>query len=140
MGVIVLLGGLAFFCVLLWNFAVYALPAFVGLSAGAWALNHGAGIGCIAIGLIAGVAVFLSVRLAFTSGNIGLRWFVVALFVVPAGWTGCGMVVALDTGLVASHIWRDLFAAGGALAAGGTAFVRLSCNVRVAPGSANSCH
>jgi hypothetical protein len=134
MGVIVLLGGMAFFCVLLWYFAVYALPVFVGFTTGFWALSHGAGIGCVAIGLVAGVAVFLAARLAFASANIGLRWIVVALFVGPAAWAGYGVVIALaDAGLIASHIWRDLFAIMGALGVGGTAFIRLSCDVRGLP-------
>jgi hypothetical protein len=127
MGVIVLLGGMALFCVLLWNFAVYALPAFVGFTVGFWALNHNAGIGCIAIGLIAGIATLLAARVAFRSTNVALRWLVVALFVVPAAWAGYSVVIALaDTGLVVSHTWRILFAIVGAFAVGVTAYARLT--------------
>ncbi|MDE2111779.1 MAG: hypothetical protein KGJ79_11610 [Alphaproteobacteria bacterium] len=126
MGVIAILFGLGLFLVLLWNFAVYALPAYIGFSAGWWALNHGAGIGCIAVGAIAGVAVFLAGRVALASRNGFLRWLVIAVFVIPAAWAGYAMVLDLSaSGMVPSSVWRHILAAAGAVAVGATTMAQL---------------
>lgn len=126
MGVIAVLFGLGLFLVLLWNFTVYALPAYIGFSAGWWALNHGAGIGCIAVGAIAGVVVFLAGRSALASKNAFLRWLVIAVFVIPAIWAGYAMVLDLSaSGIVPSSIWRHILAVAGAIAVSAAAVMRL---------------
>ncbi|GAA0547509.1 hypothetical protein FHS83_000876 [Rhizomicrobium palustre] len=126
MGIVGILAGLGLFFVLLWNFAIYALPAAIGISAGWWSLNHGAGIGCIAVGMVAGVAVFVAGRAALMSHNLILRWLVIALFVIPATWAGYGIVMELTgTGVIPSPIWRHVFAIAGAIVVAGTAAARL---------------
>lgn len=126
MGIVGILLGLGLLLVLLWNFAVFALPVFVGFSAGWWSLNHGAGIGCIAVGLVAGVAVFVVGHAALMSTNPLLRWLVIALFVIPAAWAGYGIVLELaGTGAVPSQIWRHVFAIAGAIAVAGATATRL---------------
>lgn len=126
MGIVFLLVGVGLFCVLLWNFAVYTVPAFVGFAVGFWALNHGAGIGCVLVGLVAGVATFIAGRLALMSPNVALRWLVIAIFTLPAAYAGYGMVLELSAMGVPSTIWRHVFAVIGAAAVGATTFARLT--------------
>ncbi len=133
MGVVGILLGLGLFVVLLWNFAIFALPAFVGFSAGWWALNHGAGIGCVVVGLVAGGAVFLAGRIALTSRSATLRLLVIALFTLPAAYTGYNIVLQLSEIGVPSTIWRHVFAVIGALAVGGTTIMRLPTPVEILP-------
>lgn len=125
MALIAVLVGLGLFCVLLWNFAVYAVPAFVGFSAGFWALNHGAGIGCVVVGLVAGVAIFLIGRIALMNSNPAIRWTVIALFALPAAYAGYNIVLQLSEMGIPSPIWRQVCAAIGGLAVGGTTLTRL---------------
>jgi len=126
MGIVGILVGLGLFFVLLWNFAVYALPAVIGISAGWWSLNHGAGIGCVLVGMVAGVAVFVAGRAALMSTNVILRCLVIALFVVPAAWAGYSIVMQLaGTGVIPSPIWRHAFAMVGAIAVAATTVTRL---------------
>jgi hypothetical protein len=115
MGLIAMFAGLAMLCALLWYCAIYALPLYVGLSAGWWALGHGANVGCIAVGLVAGVAVFVLGRLACASNIPILRWSGLAAFAMPSAYTGFSMVEELagQTGFS----WTDAFALVGALAA-----------------------
>jgi hypothetical protein len=126
MGIVFLLVGLGLFCVLLWNFAVYAVPAFVAFGVGFWALNHGAGIGCVVVGLVAGVATFVAGRFALMSPNAALRWLVIAIFTLPAAFAGYSMVLELSEMGVPSTIWRHVFAIVGAVAVGATTFARLT--------------
>ncbi|MBH5372247.1 hypothetical protein [Bradyrhizobium glycinis] len=54
-GPLLVLVGISFFCSLLFTFAVFALPFFVGLTIGTWAFHTGAGVlGGVAAGLMAG--------------------------------------------------------------------------------------
>jgi hypothetical protein len=126
MGIVFLLVGLGLFCVLLWNFAVYAVPAFVGFAVGFWALDHGAGIGCVLVGLVAGVATCIAGRFALTSPNAVIRWLVIAIFTLPAAYAGYSMVLELSAMGVPSTIWRHVFAGFGAVAVGVTTFARLT--------------
>ena len=126
MGVVGILLGLGLFLVLLWNFAIFALPTFVGFSAGWWALNHGAGIGCVVVGLVAGGAVFLAGRIALMSRSATLRLLVLALFTLPAAYTGYNIVLQLSGAGIPSNIWRQIFAITGGLAVGCTTWVRLT--------------
>ena len=119
--------GIGAFCVLLYNFAVYALPAFVGFSAGFWAIHSGAGIGSIVVGFAAGVIVFSAGQLTFAKCRSALlRSLLVLLFAAPAAWAGFSVVLQLSELGVPSPIWRHVFAAIGAVAVGCTAVARLA--------------
>jgi hypothetical protein len=124
MGLIGLVTVLGMFCVLLWYCAIYALPVFVGFSTGWWALNHGAGIGCLVVGLMAGVAVRLVGQFALASSIPLLRLVGIAGFVIPAAWAGFGIVEALDP--VVSPLWRDVFSALGAAGVAVATYLRLA--------------
>ena len=119
--------GLGAFCTLLYHFAVYALPAFVGFSVGFWAIYSGAGIGSIVVGFGAGLVVFLAGQVAFAkSRSLLLRWLLVLLFAAPAAWAGYSLVLQLSELAVPSPVWRHLFAAIGAVVIGCTAVARLT--------------
>ena len=57
MFLILAIGTVIALCALLWRVAIFALPVFVGFSAGFWALFLGAGIGAGLVGLVAGALV-----------------------------------------------------------------------------------
>lgn len=123
MALLALFAGFGMFCALLWYCAIYALPVFVGFSAGWWALNHGAGLACVVVGLIAGIATWLVGNLAATSGNSLLRVVGLAAFVIPAAYAGFGIV--RDLVGYATLPWRDLLAVFGAVGTGSVTAVRL---------------
>jgi len=119
--------GLGAFCALLYNFAVYALPAFVGFSAGFSAIHSGAGVGSIVVGFAAGLVVLLAGQVAFAkSRSLLLRWLLVCLFAAPAAWAGYSLVLQLSELGVPSTAWRHVFAAIGAVVIGCTAIARLA--------------
>lgn len=124
MAFIALFAGLGMFCALLWYCAVYALPVFVGFWVGWWALNHGAGAGCVAVGLIAGVALWLAGRLAAASGNPLLRWTGILAFVVPAALAGFEIVDNIASGVAPD--WRDPLAIADAMVVIGITYARLT--------------
>lgn len=126
-GIILCMVGLCAFCVLLFNFAVYALPAYIGLSAGWWAINSGAGVGSVFIGVAAGVFVFLLGQVVLASNrSLLLRSLVIVLFVAPAAYAGYNMVLQLSELGIPSPIWRHVFAFIGSVAIGCTTIARLA--------------
>jgi hypothetical protein len=90
--------GLGGFCALLFNFAVYALPATIGLLLVTLAINTGAGA---IVGTIVGA---ISSAIAFTLGNVvfvssrslALRWLVSLPFVAFAAYAGYSIVLKLS--------------------------------------------
>jgi hypothetical protein len=106
--------GLGSLAALLCNLAVYALPTYVGFSAGLWAVNTGAGIGGVVIGFGSGLAVLLFGQIAFAwSRSLLIRWLLVLLFAAPAGWAGYSMMLELSELGVPSYAWRQVSAANG---------------------------
>jgi len=117
------------FCVLLYNFAVYALPAAIGVTVGYWAVTSGAGvIGGIFAGLVAGVITFVVGQAVFSSTrSVLVRSIVAGLFVIPALWAGYSLVLQLATASgTTSGIWQHVLAVIGAAIIGATAFARLT--------------
>src|SRR5579859_4826555 len=126
---ILLIGvGLGAFCLLLWNFAVYMFPAYIGLSAGLWALDTGGGIGSLFVGLFAGVMTFLLGQVVFSwSRSLLMRWLVILVFAGPATIAGYSLVFQLaELGIMPSPIWQQIFAVISAAAVGGTTIARLA--------------
>lgn len=124
----VLVIALVLFCVLLFRFAIYALPAAVGLNVGYWAITTGAGvIGGIFAGAATGIAVFAIGQIAFTSSRSSVTRVIVGLvFVIPAVWAGYSMVLQLaEVSGTTSSLWQHVFAVTGSLVIGYIAFSRL---------------
>ena len=129
MGLVFVLAAIGFCCVLLFRFAVYALPAAIGVSVGYWAVTTGAGVvGGILAGIVAGVLLFMLGQVVFTSSRSALiRGIVAAIFVVPAIWAGYSLILQLSeaTGTTSSG-WKHVFAVAGAAMIGWIAFTRLA--------------
>lgn len=129
MGIVLIVLGLATFCVLLYHIAVYMLPFAVGLQVALWAIDTGAGaLGGIAVGFVAGGMTFVIGHVVFaTSRSLIIRWLVILLFAVPAAIAGYSVVMQIsELGLVPAPVWQHIFAVIGATVIGGTAIARLA--------------
>lgn len=125
-------------CWLVFTFAVYAVPAFVGLSAAMFAHQTGAGtLGAVAVGLLAGSATLvLGQRMIAASRSPALTLAVTMLFAAPAALAGFHAVHAISAVGVPDGTWRILLAlAGGAIVAA-TAWSRFSALARSDPSEA----
>ena len=115
-------------CWLLFTLAIYALPAFAGVTAGMWAYDSGAGwpggiaIGLVAAGLIFGVGQLL---LAFAR-PLWLRIVIALAFVAPAAIAGYHATHGIVKHAMPSENWQIAFSVVGAIAVGVTAFLRIS--------------
>ncbi len=110
MGFVVLFGGAVLLGAVFFYFAVYVVPAYVGLRVFIWAIGSGAGLGSLFVGMAAGVAVFLAGYFALRSRHAWLRLLALAVYVVPACLAGYSMVIEAGAGLIPSPVWRQLFA------------------------------
>ncbi|RRY11318.1 hypothetical protein [Brucella anthropi] len=115
-------------CWLLFTLAVFALPAFVGLTAGAWAHGTGAGIpGAILVGAVAAAITLAAGHLLITFVRpMWLKLVVAAAFVAPAAIAGFHATHGVVKHLMPSNAWQITFSVIGAIAVGITAFVRVA--------------
>ena len=133
-GILASIAAIGMLCWLLFTLAVFALPAFVGVTAGVWAYQTGAGwIGGIVVGLIAaaltfGIGQFL---LAFVR-PLWLRLAIAVAFVAPAALAGYHATHGIVQHTMPSDTWQIIFSIIGAIAVGVTAFVRVTA--MAAPG------
>jgi hypothetical protein len=120
--------GLGFFCWLLFNLAVYALPCFAGLTAGLAAYHSGAGVvGGILLGFFAGAVLLALGQVAFAAVRSPLiRAAIALLFAAPATVAGYHATLGVAHIGVPSETWREVFAVIGAVVAGVTAWVRMT--------------
>ena len=120
--------GLGFFCWLLFNLAVFALPFFVGLTIGIWAFHTGAGVlGGIAVGLVAGGVTFGIGQLALAVVPWAwARLVIIFLYVAPATVAGYSATHGIAQMAMPSPTWQTIFAVIGAVAVSVTAFVRFT--------------
>ena len=120
--------GIGLFCWLIYTLAVYALPFFVGLSAGIAALHGGAGVpGALVAGVGAGALILVIGQIAFAIARpLILRAIIAAAFAIPAAIAGYHAVLGLSQIAVPSPIWRDISAWVGALLIGGTGWARMA--------------
>lgn len=135
-GIVLNIVGLGFFCWVLFTLAIYALPFFVGMSAGLYANGAGAGpFGAIILGLLAaaftlviGQTIFSFVRTPI------LRILVALMFAVPAALAGYYATFGLSGLTMTSDPWRQVFAVIGAIVIGATAWARLAASPPGRPG------
>ena len=123
--------GLGALCALIYHAAVYALPAFVGLTVGLWAFDRGAGTaGSIVAGVMAAAATLVTGRSIFGAArSVPVRAVMASVFAVPAAYAGYHVVLGLAHYGVASDGWRQTFATVGAAIIGFTAVARLTISV-----------
>ena len=122
------LAAIGLLCWLLFTLAVFALPAFVGLSAGVWAHGTGAGIpGAILVGLIIAAVTFAVGQFLITFAQpMWLKLAVAVIFVAPAVVAGFHATHGIVKHLMPSDAWQITFSVVGAIAVGITAFVRVA--------------
>jgi hypothetical protein len=127
-GVALNLVGLGVFCWLLFTLAVYALPFFVGATAGVFAHHSGAGpLGAIALGLLAGGATLAAAQIVFALVRAPfVRVAVALLFAAPAALAGFFSTHGLAALTTPSQMWQNIFAVIGATVIGVTAWLRLA--------------
>jgi hypothetical protein len=127
-GLILSVFGVGFLCWLLFTLAVYALPFFVGMTAGLAAYHSGSGVfGALVVGFAAGAVTLVAGQAAFAAVKSPvLRVAIALLFTTPAAIAGYHATLALAQIGVPSASWREVFAVVGAIFVGGTAFVRVA--------------
>jgi hypothetical protein len=135
LGIALSLLGLVAMVVLLFWLAVYAVPLFVGVTAGLWAFETGAGpIGAILVGLVAGIVALVAAQLLFASiRSVPVRLFLAALFAVPAAIAGYHAVLGLAAATMPSPVWAQVFATIGAIVIGFVAAAQLTLFANTAP-------
>lgn len=129
--VVSILGSLAaigVLCWLLFALAVFALPAFVGVNAGIWAHQTGAGIlGAIVVGAVAaGLTFGVGQLLLAVLRPMWLKLIVALAFVAPAAVAGFHATHGIVKHLMPSETWQFVFSVIGAIAIGITAFIRVT--------------
>ncbi|HVB18355.1 MAG TPA: hypothetical protein VNF04_17625 [Stellaceae bacterium] len=142
LAVILLFVGLGAACVALYQFAVFALPVYLGFAAGFWAIHTGAGaMGGILVGFIAGALVFVVGQLVFASARSPiLRILMALLFAVPATYAGYSIVQQVWALSMPPNAWRYVFGVVAAMITGGTALARLSAPLQSAAVRRESVH
>jgi hypothetical protein len=134
-GILASIAAIGMLCWLLFTLAIFALPAFVGVTAGVWAYQTGAGwIGGIVVGLVAtaltfGIGQFL---LAFVR-PLWLRLVIAIAFVAPATLAGYHATHGIVQHTMPSDTWQIIFSVVGAIAVGVTAFVRVTAMATPGP-------
>jgi len=127
-GLIFTIAALGFCGWLLFNLAVYALPCFIGVSAGFWCYHHGSGIvAAILVGLLSAAITLVIGQLAFATLRTPFgRMTVALLFTAPAGFAGYYAALGLVRDVGAGPHWCDAFGVIGTLLVGATAFARIA--------------
>ncbi|MFG1244268.1 hypothetical protein [Xanthobacter versatilis] len=136
--VLSILGSLAaigVFCWLLFTLAVFALPFFLGLTAGTWAYGSGTGwLGAVIVGLIAAGATFGIGQLMLALVRpLWLKLVVVLAFVAPAVVAGYAATHGIVKNTMPSETWQLVFSGVGAITVGIVAFVRLTALIPSEP-------
>lgn len=127
LGILLCIAGIGFLCWLLFMLAVYALPFFVGVTAGVWAHGTGAGpIGAFMVGIAAAGVTLAAGQFIFTFVRpVWARLAVALLFAAPAAVAGYHATHGLAKLAMPSVGWQVTFSIIGAVAIGITAWVRL---------------
>lgn len=137
LGVIFSLLGIGVLIAVMLNMAIFALPLFVGVTAGRLAYQTSAGlVGAISIGLVASAAAFGLGQLALAvSRSTLLRLAVAVLFAGPAAFAGYHVVLGLSRIGGAHGLWQPIFAIVGATIIAGAALARLFTPIMPAAGA-----
>lgn len=128
LGILLCIVVIGFLCWLLFTLAVFALPFFVGVTAGMWAFNSGAGwLGAIVVGaLAAGLTFGIGQLLLGTVRPLWAKLAIALVFVAPAGMAGYHATHGIAIHLMPSEAWQIAFSILGAAAVGVSAFIRIA--------------
>lgn len=127
-GILLNIAGLGAVCWALFTLAVYALPFFVGMTAGMYTYRIGIGpIGVVTIGFVAGAFGLLAGQHIFSVARSPIiRLAVALLFAAPAAWAGYALTLSIAHIGISSAWWREVFALVGAVVVGCTAWARVA--------------
>ena len=129
-------------CWLVFTLAVFTLPAFVGVTTGAWANEGGAGIaGAVVVGALA-AAMTLAIGhllIAFVR-PMWLKLVVAVAFVAPAAIAGFHATHGIVKHTMPSETWQTVFSVIGAIAVGIVAFARITGMAASAPSAGHVSH
>lgn len=122
------LAAIGVLCWLLFTLAVFALPAYIGVSAGIWAHETGAGlVGAIVIGAVcAGIALGVGQLLLAILRPAWLKILVALAFVAPATIAGFHATHGIVKHTMPSESWQLVFSVIGAIAVAVTTFIRVT--------------
>lgn len=122
------LAAIGVLCWLLFTLAVFALPAFIGVSAGIWAHQTGAGlVGAIVIGVAAaGIALGVGQLLLAILRPVWLKIHIALAFVAPAAIAGFHATHGIVKHTMPSETWQLVFSVIGAIAVAVTTFIRVT--------------
>ena len=139
LGILVSIAAIGTMCWLLFNLAVFALPLFIGLNAGTWAYDTGAGwLGGIVVGLLAaGLTLAVGQCLLMLVRPIWARLLIALAFVAPAGMAGFYATLGIVKHMMPSETWQLIFSVVGAVAVGVTAFLRVAGMAATGPADGN---
>lgn len=134
-GILASIAAIGTLCWLLFTLAVFALPVFVGASAGVWAYQTGAGWGGgIIAGLVAAALTLGIGQLALLFARpLWLRFSIAMVFVAPAAFAGYHATHGIVKHTMPSDTWQIVFSVIGAIAVGVSAFVRVAAMTAPSP-------
>jgi len=135
LGILLSIAAIGFFCWLLFTLAVFALPFFAGITAGAWAYDTGAGwLGAILVGVVAaGLTLGLGQLLLGIVRPLWARMLIALAFVAPAAIAGYHATHGIVKHTMPSETWQLVFSVIGAIAVGITAFARVTAMAATGP-------
>ena len=114
----------------MFTLAVYALPLVIGVTAGVWAHDSGAGmVGGLAIGVVAAGSTAVHGQLVFVFVFVRpfwLRLVVAVLFASPAAVAGYAATYGIARHFMPSEGWKMAFTILGVIAVGTTVLFRMA--------------
>jgi len=127
-GFILSVVGVGFLCWTLFALAVHALPFLVGMTLGLAAYDSGVGaVGATALGFIASATTLVMAQLVLALTNSPIvRGAITLPFTASAAIAGYQATLGLARICLPSPTWSAVLASFGAIAVGGTAFVRMA--------------
>lgn len=128
LGMFLCIAAIGILCWLLFTFAIFALPLFVGVSAGTWAFNTGAGwLGAILAGILAaGLTLGVGQILLGVISPMWAKLVIAMVFVAPAIVAGYHATHGIAKHMMPSETWQIVFSVIGATAVGVTAYLRVA--------------
>lgn len=135
LGILLSIAAIGFFCWLLFTLAVFALPFFAGITAGAWAHDTGAGwLGAILVGVVAaGLTLGIGHVLLGIVRPLWARMLIALAFVAPAAIAGYHATHGIVKHTMPSETWQLVLSVIGAIAVGITAFARVTAMASTGP-------
>lgn len=128
LGILLCIAAIGILCWLLFTLAIVALPLFVGVSAGTWAFNTGAGwLGAILVGILAaGLTLGFGQILLGVISPMWAKLAIALVFAAPAIVAGYHATHGIAKHMIPSETWQVVFSVIGAVAVGVTAFLRVA--------------